>query len=552
MAGKKKEIPLLGSSAEDLRIELEVKECKRNGYELKRIFLGKGNYAKVYLAKVTAEKLKSNHKLKSMQKKNKSCEVAVKIVNVETASHAYINKFLPREVAAMSLNYENPNVVKMLDFFATPKRVYIVLEYAKGGDLLRFVNKSDGGFNEALSEETDDGRSKYGLPERRAREIFADVAHAVRHMHDVVGVAHRDLKCENILLMSENGVGKAKVSDFGFAALGKSEHREASGREAVVERSSMLRNTHCGSFAYASPEVLLKTPNYDARAADMWSLGVVLFALVQGSLPFQETSAKGVLESMKKSLFLKPSSSNEYKRLLRALLRKKPAQRLTASSLLNHPWLQLAGFTQQTNDSKGSSEESLSAEKTAKRKIRSHRPSNFDRPEFVTYCIRQSRTVSKDNQMSLMRLKRTTPFGQDTVVASSTNSSFSVETRKRRSLESSVKRNKRPNTGTSSSNRASVIRYNLTKPELMSHNSPLKPDNNSNEPMNDQYWGPKIEYFLPVPHPSGAIPFLSQSEHVASDNSKQPQQNRLLRRPQFSLFDKIYDWHASNTFNDGK
>merc|ERR1712002_485835 len=143
---------------------------------------------------------------------------------------------------------------------------------------------------------------------------------AVHHVHSN-NVSHRDIKFENILLGDGN---VPKLSDFGFAV--KRDEKEP------------LHNTHCCSYVYAAPEVL-KQLKYDGKRADVWSLGVMLFGMLQGYLPYKATTAKEALEAQNKTVYMRPNVSKAYTNLLRGCLRKNPDERLTSDDIVNMDWL---------------------------------------------------------------------------------------------------------------------------------------------------------------------------------------------------------------------
>ena len=178
-------------------------------------------------------------------------EVAVKIVDRLRAPKDYQEKFLPRELSIWA-RLRHPNLVALLDYFEDSLRVYMVLEYANGGDALKYIQKTG-----ALSED-------------QSRVWINQIGDAVRYLHDQ-NIAHRDLKLENLLLV-ERGK-KIKLCDFGFV-------------KDVCK--SDLSQTFCGSKAYAAPEIL-KGRSYDPKKGDVWAMGVILYIFVTGKMPFDET-----------------------------------------------------------------------------------------------------------------------------------------------------------------------------------------------------------------------------------------------------------------------
>jgi len=196
-------------------------------------------------------------------------------------------------------------------------KVYVIMELCQGGELFDRIAECG------------------GLPEEDARRYFVQVLCALRHCHQN-GVFHRDLKPENILLDEEDN---AKVADFGLAAV----YRH------VLDDASFLQHTKVGSVMYAAPEVLVSTASagYDAARADMWSLGVILFSMLSGTLPFECAAASrcqryaSVLRNGIQVMCPEQLSA-QVTSLLSRLLHPEPSQRYTADEALNCDWLRSA------------------------------------------------------------------------------------------------------------------------------------------------------------------------------------------------------------------
>uniref|UniRef100_A0A2N9GJ31 non-specific serine/threonine protein kinase n=1 Tax=Fagus sylvatica TaxID=28930 RepID=A0A2N9GJ31_FAGSY len=206
-------------------------------YELGRT-LGEGNFAKVKFARNvdTGE------------------NVAIKILDKEKVlKHKMIGQ-IKREISTMKL-IRHPNVIRMHEVMASKTKIYIVLEFVTGGELFDKI------------------ASKGRLKEDEGRKYFQQLINAVDYCHSR-GVFHRDLKPENLLL-DANGV--LKVSDFGLSALPQQ------------VREDGLLHTTCGTPNYVAPEVI-NNKGYDGAKADLWSCGVILFVLMAGFLPFEESN----------------------------------------------------------------------------------------------------------------------------------------------------------------------------------------------------------------------------------------------------------------------
>ncbi|KAH3730918.1 hypothetical protein DPMN_056919 [Dreissena polymorpha] len=190
---------------------------------------------------------------------------AVKIVDRNKAPRDFQSRFLPRELSIWP-RMKHPNIARMIDVFEDISRVYMILEYAENGDVLRYIQKSG------------------AIKDHLARIWIRQVGDAVRYLHDQ-DITHRDLKLENLLLDSCYNI---KICDFGF-----------------VKSHSMkeLSKTYCGSKSYASPEILRGEP-YDPKKADMWAMGVILYIFITGKMPYDESKGNsGVLEEQRKLSF---------------------------------------------------------------------------------------------------------------------------------------------------------------------------------------------------------------------------------------------------------
>lgn len=165
-----------------------------------------------------------------------------------------------REVCASELavlqRVSHSNVIQLVEVFQFPRRVYMVLELATGGELLERVI------------------SRGHFTERDATQALQMALAGVRYLHNL-GVAHRDLKPENLLYYHPGADSRLLVTDFGLATFGGT----------GADRTWSLRTT-CGTPEYLAPEVLLKRPY--SCAVDMWALGVITYVVLSGSMPFED------------------------------------------------------------------------------------------------------------------------------------------------------------------------------------------------------------------------------------------------------------------------
>lgn len=272
-------------------MEDEKKILKRYGYTLERT-LGSGSSAKVISAY-------------SRELKRK---VALKIIDRTKAPADFLQRFLPRELDILS-SLNHPHIVKTLKNFEIGAKLFIVMELGERGDLLRFIN-TEGKLSEDLS-----------------KKMFRQIALAVKFIHDQ-DIVHRDLKCENLLLDKDINV---KLADFGFSK-----------RLEYVDGHMVLSDTFCGSMAYASPELLQNMP-YNPKPNDVWSMGVVLFIMLTGTMPFNDSSLRARLKIQKKHGIKFPKSiKDKYKDahdLISCMLDPDPARRIDIDRILEHPWL---------------------------------------------------------------------------------------------------------------------------------------------------------------------------------------------------------------------
>eukprot|EP00252_Welwitschia_mirabilis_P017472 TRINITY_DN3870_c0_g1_i1.p1 TRINITY_DN3870_c0_g1~~TRINITY_DN3870_c0_g1_i1.p1 ORF type:complete len:449 (+),score=73.68 TRINITY_DN3870_c0_g1_i1:439-1785(+) len=265
-------------------------------YEMGRL-LGKGAFAKVFQAKNsrTGE------------------SVAIKVMDKEQILRVGMNDQVKREIAIMKV-VRHPNIVKLHEVMASKSRIYFVMEFVKGGEL----------FNKIAAGK---------LKEDIARRFFQQLVSAVDFCHSK-GVYHRDLKPENLLLDED---GNLKVTDFGLSAV--SEQLKQDG----------LLHTTCGTPAYVAPEVIVKR-GYDGSKADIWSCGVILFALMAGYLPFHDSNLMAMYKKILKGQFSCPKwFSPDVRRLLVKILDPNPRRRITTSRIMELPWFK-KDFIHPTSD----------------------------------------------------------------------------------------------------------------------------------------------------------------------------------------------------------
>lgn len=233
-------------------------------------------------------------------------KVAVKIINRSKLSESVLQK-VEREIAIMKL-IEHPHVLGLYDVYENKKFLYLILEHVSGGELFDYLV------------------SRGRLSIKEARKFFRQIISALDFCH-CHSICHRDLKPENLLL-DDNG--NIKVADFGMASL---------------QLENSLLETSCGSPHYASPEVV-RGEKYDGRRADVWSCGVILYALLVGALPFDDENLRHLLEKVKRGVFHIPHFvPHECQTLLRAMIEVDPDKRITLTEVLRHPWIRSSSIS---------------------------------------------------------------------------------------------------------------------------------------------------------------------------------------------------------------
>ncbi|KAJ3074365.1 Map microtubule affinity-regulating kinase [Podochytrium sp. JEL0797] len=249
-------------------------------YQVTKI-LGEGSYGRVKLA------------------------VALKIINKTSIKKPEHVTRIKREVRILRL-LNHPNIVKLYDVAETDKEIILSMEYIEGGELFDFIVANP------------------RLNEKIARRIFRQIISAVDYCHQS-SVIHRDLKPENLLLDNNKNI---KIIDFGFVNL--------------YDPENVLK-TFCGSPFYASPEMILGK-KYVGPEVDIWSMGVILFALLAGKLPFRDSNVKDLYKKITSSAFdLPPCIGKESGDLIKIMLKADPTERASLEQIRNHEWV-TAGY----------------------------------------------------------------------------------------------------------------------------------------------------------------------------------------------------------------
>lgn len=231
---------------------------------------------------------------------SKSQKVAIKIYEKSLLSEPRRQKRVEAEIAILKLLNHN-NIVKFYDTFQTTNHLYLVTELVRGQSLHNYIKE----------------RQKSRLCEKEALRIFKDIVIAIEYCHSM-NVVHRDIKLDNILIDLR---GNVKIIDFGFSA---------------IEKSNQLLDTHCGTLSYMAPEVIRKR-DYHGPPADIWALGVVLYAMLFGYYPFRGENDEELVKSIKKGSIVFPEEVSERtQNIISNLLKVNPEDRMTSKELLDY------------------------------------------------------------------------------------------------------------------------------------------------------------------------------------------------------------------------
>lgn len=226
--------------------------------------------------------------------------VAVKCFNQRNGRYSSTDEHIKRETLALK-GIIHAHIIRLHETIIYGERTFLVMELAANGDLRCFINK-------------------YGpLSENRSREFFGHLILAISKIHSQ-NLVHRDLKLENLLLDAEY---RLKVADFGCA------------RKQI---SKKLHNV-TGSYAYGAPE-MFRGDVYDGKKADFWSMGIILYAMLMGRLPYSDTGVKKQLLKERMTPPVLPSHiSYECRELIAGLLSYDPERRTSIAEMTTHPWM---------------------------------------------------------------------------------------------------------------------------------------------------------------------------------------------------------------------
>jgi len=227
-------------------------------------------------------------------------KVAIKIINKSKMQSMDMHEKIRREINILQ-QLRHPHVIRLYELIDTPTDIFMVMEYVPGGELFDYIVQ------------------KSRLHENEARRFFQQIVSGVEYCHQNM-VCHRDLKPENVLLDTNLHV---KIADYGLSNL---------------MRDGDFLKTSCGSPNYASPEVV-SGKAYAGPEVDVWSCGVILYALLCGSLPFDDEHVPNLFKKIKHGNFTLPGHLSENSRsLIVRMLVVDPTKRATFKEIRKHPW----------------------------------------------------------------------------------------------------------------------------------------------------------------------------------------------------------------------
>ena len=249
--------------------------------------LGEGAFAKVRLATQIHIKEKC----------------AIKIVDKRLLEDTKDIQRLKKEIKILK-SIRHKNIIQLFDIMESKTNLYFVIEYCKGGELFDYIVK-----NKRLNE-------------GEACVFFQQIINGVEYLHKQ-GIIHRDLKPENLLLDYNNNI---KISDFGLSTF--------------FAKNNYLQ-TACGTPSYAPPE-MLEGLQYNGEASDIWSCGIILYAMLCGTLPFTESKEEIIVRKIKTHDYSIPQYlSKEAQDILYHILKINPEERFTIEGIKRHPWFNI-------------------------------------------------------------------------------------------------------------------------------------------------------------------------------------------------------------------
>nr|XP_021394464.1 NUAK family SNF1-like kinase 2 [Lonchura striata domestica] len=333
--------------------------------------LGKGTYGKVKKARERSGKL-----------------VAIKSIRKDKIKDEQDLVHIRREIEIMS-SLSHPHIIAVHEVFENSAKIVIVMEYASRGDLYDYISE------------------RQRLSEQEARHFFRQVVSAVYYCHKN-GIVHRDLKLENILL---DASGNIKIADFGLSN--------------VFQQDKLLQ-TYCGSPLYASPEIINGRP-YRGPEVDSWSLGVLLYILVHGTMPFDGHDYKTLVKQITSGDYREPTKLSDACGLIRWMLMVNPERRATIEDIATHWWVNW-GYKTPLGEQELQRESESTLATVAEWLRRSSRPLLENGSKVRCFLKQHIPGVALERQRSLKKSKKENDVSQalQEVPAGPENSSKSV------------------------------------------------------------------------------------------------------------------------------
>ena len=231
-------------------------------------------------------------------------KVAIKILDKRKITEDVDKEHVEREIKILKM-LRHTNIVHLFYVIQNSTSISLIMEYSSGKDLFDYL------------------AAKKRLSEMEACGLFQQLISGLDYLHKLK-VAHRDLKPENLLLDHEHK--NIKLVDFGLSN---------------IYHSNELLSTSCGSPSYAAPE-MLNSKEYDGSKVDIWSSGIILFAMICGYLPFEDKDKDNLYKKIQAGVFSIPSFVSEQARdLIQRILVTDPTKRMTIHHIKNHPWFNL-------------------------------------------------------------------------------------------------------------------------------------------------------------------------------------------------------------------
>lgn len=229
-------------------------------------------------------------------------KVAIKVLEKDKIVDVHDVERVSREIHILKI-VRHPTIVQLYEIIETEQELYLIMEYARGGELFEYIV------------------NRKRVREKDACKFLHQILSGVDYLHQL-GICHRDLKPENLLMDDFNNI---KIVDFGLSN---------------TYKPGESLQTACGSPCYAAPE-MVAGKKYDGQAADMWSCGVIIYAMVCGFLPFEDPKTNKLYNKIINAEFNIPEFVSEScQDLIRKILCPNPKERLTMREIRAHPWYQ--------------------------------------------------------------------------------------------------------------------------------------------------------------------------------------------------------------------